>query len=302
MPFLPGHHNSCVICAIVVVIILCSSFQAIAADTTYNQQAVYNPATGDYRPQYNFSYSVFKDLPPFPIDFWLKKALLDDQGITAKQLTPEYLQPELIPGWNDWHDKIYGEKNRTYIGVYGISIYPSRFDISNMKKGEVANISALLYTAFGVELYQGAKLTAMYDNTSVDVKLTEPDSSEILLTPTYPSFNVSWCRVIVYKITMLNEKNTTIVIMETKPSNDTDNRWGNEYGNKYISGGSILGLRVPKLKIYIHSVAGENNESMPSNVVDQTNQFPYLLIIVAVIAIAIVMAVLVYAIRRKKNR
>jgi hypothetical protein len=297
MSVLSGHHNRGVIQITVqllfIVLTLCSSFQVVA------EEAVYNPTTGDYRPVYtNFSYSIFKELPSFPFDFWIKKALFDNQGLEAKRLAPEcYLQPEIMPGWAQWHDRVYGEKNRSMVGLYGISIYPSRFDIFNMKKMETTNISTLLYTAFGVEIYQGAKLVAVYDNTSVDIKLMSPNSNVFLLTPTYPSFNASWCRPIIYKITMLKQKNTTIEIMEIKPPSDIDSQYANEYGNKYVSGGSMLGLRVPKMKIYIYAAPWGNISAKDKNV-DNYNPYLYLFVIMTIV---VVVAVFVYARLRKKR-
>ena len=242
MPVLPGNHHRILIAVVLAQLIIASTASAIDE---------YNEETGDYRPKYTFSYDVFKELPSYPMDFTLRKNLFRTQEITARQLTPAYyLQPELLPGWDDWHDKIYGT-NRSMIGTYGISMYPSRFDIVGMEVGETVNVSALLYSGFGVEIYQGALLEAVYDSTVVDVEMTDPASNVFLLPPTYPFFNASWCKVVVYQIKLLKEGSTTIDMMERKPPDDIETEYQTLYGNKYISGGSILGLRVPKVRIYI---------------------------------------------------
>jgi hypothetical protein len=291
MPVLPGSHcRYIMVCGI--LLLLCSS-------TIKAEPGAYNPATGDYRPLYNFSYAVFQNLPKVPMDFWTRKAVFDQQEVPASHLTPEYyLQPELFPGWAVWHDKIYGE-NRTIVGVYGASMYPSRFDIFDMKPMETANVSALLYTAFGVEVYQGAELVAIYNNTTVRVRQTAPELNVFLLTPTYPKFNATWCRVVVYEITLLKEKNTTIEIMETAPPDDFNDRYNGLFGNKYISGGSILGLRVPKVKIYIHSM-GTGNGTGTSEANKQESRFPYYLLIIPLVGIVAVLAYAGLRSRKKK--
>jgi len=298
MSVLPDHCCRTITMGVMVGILLTSMLHATADPAT----PVFNTETNDYRPHYNFSYNVFKNLPTFPIDFWMKKSLFENQELVASKLTPEYyLQPEIIPGWNDWHDPIYAWSNRTTVGVYGISIYPSRFDIDGMGVGETVNVSALLHTAFGIEPYQGAQLTAVCDPAVVSVTLTRPSSNIFLLAPTYPTFNATWCYVVNYKITLLQKKNATITIMESKPPQAIDDQYTNEYGSRYISGGSILGLRVPKAQIYIHEISNgsEGKETQTQNTSAITNWLPY--VVVAVLAAVGIVAVVVYAKRTRKH-
>ena len=250
---------------LLTILILLSSATALADI----REPTYNPITKDYRPLYNFSYDVFKELPSFPKDFWLKKHLFDTQQIPASRLTPEYyLQPELIPGWFNWCNETYGDNNPHMIGMYGINIYPSRFDVFNMQINDTVNISTLLYTSFGVELYQGAKIIPKYDNESIKITLLKPETNIFLLKPTYPYFDSEWCTIVEYQIQLLKPGNHTIELYEEKPPTVIDNNWKNKYRAMYTSGGSILGLQIPKMKIFIHAYQGEekneDNEDMKS--------------------------------------
>lgn len=228
------------------------------------REPVYNEITRDYRPYYaNFSYDVFKYLPPFPQDFWTRKDLFDTQQVQADRLTSDYyLQPEILPNWFDWCDQIYGSHDKNLTGVYGIAVYPSLFNIYNIGVNETALVSALIYTTFGVEIYQGTRLVPKYNESNLDVELISPTDT-FLLAPTYPEFDSSWCNVISFKITVLQPGNNTVEIWEEKPPEYKDSYWKEYYGIKYISGGSILGLRIPKMKIRVYgpinSIQDDNN-------------------------------------------
>lgn len=284
-----------IIIFLVLTIGIIPSFSALA------KEPVYNEITRDYRPEYKFSYDIFKNLPSFPKEFWIRKQLFDSQQIQAERLTEEYfLQPEIIPGWDNWKDKIYGISEKNHTGVYGISIYPSKFDIFNAEIGDTFNISALLYTTFGVEIYQGAKIVTKYDETKLNVTY-QGENKNILLAPTYPEFDNNWCRKIVFQITVLDYGNHTIKIWEEKPDIDKDNEWENYYGNKYTSGGSILGMRMPKMKINVFSPSPETppNEKMPENGFYARNIGGFVIIFVFLIFLVIGVY---YAIRNNRNK
>lgn len=217
------------------------------------REPVFNEATGDFRPNcYNFSYSVFERLPVFPEDFWLKKQLFDSQRIQADRLTSEYfLQPEIMPNWFDWANKTYGDPDRKMIGVYGASLYPSRFTVFDAVEGDRFIVSSLLHTGWGVEIYQGVVLSPVYDENVLVVEQIYPGSNVFLLPPTYPFFNSSWCQQVSFEVTVLVNGSHIVEIYETKPPEDVDSVWSERFKNRYSSGGSILGLRIPKMKIFV---------------------------------------------------
>jgi hypothetical protein len=256
---------------------------------------VYNHDTGDYRPRYNFTYDVFKELPKVPQDFWTKKNLLDTQQAPASRLTEEYyLQPEIIPGWIELANRTYSDVERKEIGVYGVSIYPSRFDIFGAKEGDTFNVSGILHSGWGVQLYQGLQLDFSYDKSYFNVTMVKPEQV-ILLEPTYPYFHKNWSVLFLCRITVLKEGNQSIRILERTPPDETDYRWSQKYGSNYTSGGSFLGLKVPKVWIYVHGV--EKEDETPSNPTFSWFDWKPIIIIGAIL-----LGVTYYAIRRKKKK
>jgi hypothetical protein len=251
------------------------------------------PTVVSERPIYPFSETVFQNLPPMPKDFWLKKELFSTQQIQASRLTPEYyLQPELIPGWNWSAKRVYNDSHT--VGVYGISIYPSRFDVFMKNHTENFTISFILYTGFGVEIYQGAKLVPYHDK-NVTIKQTSPISDTFLLTPTYPIFSSTWARIVEYEITTSVYGESIITIMEEKPDEETDTLWSNDYP-LYTSGGSILGLQIPKAKIYIHGIKAP----VPVDNVPEPELPNYLyLLLIPIIGL---LAWRIYGKRKKRNK
>lgn len=252
----------------------------------------------NYRQEYSFSDVVFDDLPAMPEDFWLKKQLFDTQQIQASRLTPEYyLQPELYPGWA-WSANQSYTTNNHMVGVYGINAYPSRFDIFMSKHTESFSISFLLFTGFGIEIYQGARLVPYYDAGNITITQVVPNSDTFLLTPTYPKLNSTWSRIVIYNITASIYGEKIITIMEEKPDNVTDNLWSDEF-DLYASGGSILGLVVPKVKIMLHGIDGTSSlksDETKAQLKENTNQDIYLFI--ASGAIVVIFAIIVFAARK----
>jgi len=263
------------------------------------RQAEYNPITKDYRPLYYFGYEPFKELSSFPEDFWIRKHLFDTQQIFAERLTDEYLQPEIIPGWFFWCNKTYGDQDPRMVGVYGISIYPSRFDVFNIKVNDTINISALLYTSFGVELYQGAKIVADYNETAIELELIQPEGNIFLLKPTYPYFNENWCYKINYKIKLLKPGDYEIKLYEELPPKSIDEAWKEEYKNKYTSGGSLLGLEIPKMKIFIYGPTPEEHAINEQEDKGTAINFPLMIVLFIILITCYIWGY--YYVRRKRK-
>jgi hypothetical protein len=234
--------------ATIVVFLLCLIFPIASA---------MNPETGDYRPQYNFSYDVFDDLPPFPEDLFQIKQLFATQEIVAEHIPPDYYQPEILPNGRQILNITYKEDSLTF-GNYGISIYPSRFDVYRVKKGDVINISALLYTNFGISKYQGAKIDLIYNNSSVFARLVEPEEKNVLLYPTSPKFSPLWMRVIKIQITVNETKNNSIKIIEREPDDAFNSYYKDMYGSNYTTGASVLSRRIPACRINLYQVPQKN--------------------------------------------
>lgn len=271
-----------------IIILTIALLTIIPVFLAYAKETYYNPVTNDYRPLYNFTYDVFKYLPPFPKDFYAKEQLFSTQQITASRLTDEYLQPEILPSWSYLCERAYGDSNPHYTGMYGVNLYPSRFDVFNIEVGESVNISTLLYTPPGIEIYQGVCIEPSYNNSKLRIILKQPQSKYILLYPTYPCYNSQWCQIIEYKITLLQPGNHTIEFYETLIPEEIDQAWREDYKGRYTSGGSILSLEVPKMKIFLYGIdSSENNNVADMEQKDdeqfETPIFYYLFIIIIMV-------------------
>ena len=201
------------------------------------------------RPAYGFSDDVFAHLPDFPDDFYEVKLLFETQQITAEQLSREYYQPEMLPGWIYWHDRIYNDLEYNVFGRYGVSMYPSRFDVFNVEEGEVFSISALMYAELGIKFIQGVRLQVM-DNEMVQVDVIHPQE-HVLLMPTYPQFQVGWMQPVVFQFRVLAEGETIVQIMEEMPSELQETLWVEQYGKSYVGFNNLVS-GMPRLSVYLH--------------------------------------------------
>lgn len=257
----------------------------------------------DYRPSYNFSADVFKELPAFPIDFQAKKKLFDGQKIVAEQLTPEYyLQPEIMPGWNQWKDQIFGGDDIHWTGIYGVSIYPSRFDIFNIKINDTARVSAILSPALGVEVFQGLQLELIYNHSALSIKQISPENTSVLLEPTYPYFYKNWSQIIVFELRLLAKGDYTVLVYEELPARSLDTYWKEKYKPLYTAGGSILGMTIPKMKICVHGPVNETPIiEKPVNKGIYSDGLPYLIgLLLMLITCCIIGGV--YAIKKRQKK
>jgi len=210
----------------------------------------FNEDTGDYRPQYSFSYELFKELLPFPEDFFQIKTLFDTQRILASKLDKEYFQPELLPTWNSTLKKIY-EKNKLYENQ-GIFIYPSRFDVYGINKNDTFTISAFIYAHPGVSTYQGTETYLKYNESLVNATIIT--NNTYVLGPTQPVFSPLWMQVIEIKVKILDDrKNTTIKIKERNPPDEFNEKYKEIYGEKnYSACVSLLSEEIDRCRIHIH--------------------------------------------------
>lgn len=247
------------------------------------------------RPDYSFSHDVFQELPPFPHDFWEIEGLLSSQSIMASQLNESYFQPEILPGWKYWAERIYSNDSNIF-GSYGIFIYPSLFNIHNIQKGDTIDISALIYTNLGIQKYQGAEIYFAYPE-HIDIELLEPANPNILLSPTYPQFLLGWMKVIKLRIHINEEKNASVTITERVPIDEYENKWKEIYQSDYISGNSLISQKIPKCRIEL-TVPEKEVVVKESNI----NTLPVIFFITFIIAILSIVVWIKYDRRRKNNK
>jgi len=199
------------------------------------------------RPVYSFSDDVFSELPEYPSDFDEITSLYRSQKIKASQLSIDYLQPEILPSWSYYAERVYG-KNAQNMGSYGIFFYPSSMAFSNVSKGDCFSVSSLVYCQWGIQFYQGLKLGFEHDS-DLSINISQPN---ILLSPTYPKFKPGWMQKIMFNITVNKTGSYVINLSEQKPDEQYNSLWSTTYPGSYISGYGFTAMKTPRFQVYLY--------------------------------------------------
>lgn len=212
------------------------------------------------RPLYSFSDDVFSELPEFPDDFYDIKYLYESGKINATRLDEGYLQPEMLPNWNFFANKTYDEGIQ--MGSYGIFCYPSHLSVGNVSKNDSFVLSTLIYAMWGIHFYQGTSIV-FNKSDNVNVTLINPNSSVMVLSPTFPKFIPGWMQVLVFRVNVLEEGNYSIDFFNSKPSNEINEELKSEYGSQYVSGMGLLSLATPCLRVDIYPPVRNEDVGIP---------------------------------------
>jgi hypothetical protein len=225
------------------------------------------------RPQYEFSDTVFEDLPEYPDDLLEIRDLFAQNKINITQIPSQYyLQPEFYQSWSEVCNRLYKE-DRKYHGIYGFNIYPSLYTIY-AEKNQTFSVTAFLNSNFGIEVKTGIGINLSYDQECVYVELVEPFFPYSLLNETYPKFTIDWSEPLVLDIKVLKNKNSTIQVFNTKPPDYMNELWKSTYGTNYATT-EKFSRDIPKLTIEIITPTEEEQ-----NVVTIETDLPWLLIII----------------------
>ena len=110
-----------------------------------------------------------------------------------------YLQPEFYPSYETFKLK---EHDYSRWGVHGFGAYPGSvgYSINNMNEGQTVSVCTFIHASFGVETFQGMKLSIISNSPELFSAVVEP--TEFLLYPAFPdtSKNDKWAKKI--KITI----------------------------------------------------------------------------------------------------
>lgn len=125
------------------------------------REPVYNPITGDWRPQYegleDDKYDAFfGNLPAFPEDFYsIVELVYDAQILDYGRISDDYWkQPEFYVGWYGCINDSYIDNDPLMWTPEGYGIFPIIKEV-HLDRGEAYQIDAYLRTGFGTESYQG---------------------------------------------------------------------------------------------------------------------------------------------------
>ncbi len=240
------------------------------------QAALENQKTNTTRPDY-LPEVMYKELPPFPPDFYKIRTLVWAGMIKdLSKIGEEYWkQPEWFPKFEKIGVPLLQNPPENRWGAYGISSYPSDA-VGNINIGDSLDFYFYIRSSYLVETYQGLRLVTKYPqkaeittgqkfpdgNSKIlqdpkevaqyfDVK-TEP--SEFILTPNFPLFTYNGTRRIKVTITPkpgTPEGDYAIGIDIAKPSEENRNKWLMKYLNLYVDGG-MTQIDRPYYLAFVH--------------------------------------------------
>ena len=139
-----------------------------------------------------------------------------------------YKRPEFYAeSWETCKERYYKNHDYRIWGVYGHGAYPGNRKIvfANSEVGEWISFYSFYRAGWGIETWQGIRLTPEEESPYFDVKI-EPN--EFLLTPTYPEFTYNWSRKIKYTVTIKEKPPAgtyTISIGAGNPSGEAAFNW-----------------------------------------------------------------------------
>lgn len=150
-----------------------------------------------------------------------------DQGV--------WTNPDFYPTWERSGIATFIDHDYTRWGVHGYGFFPSEasWGVTNMSAGDDLTFHTFLHTAWGVETWQGIKLTPICDSELFDVTITP---NEFYLEPTYPFFYEEWSKMIEFTVVAKSDIPTgtyPITLKVGAPSTTLNEKWSWEVLNKF---------------------------------------------------------------------
>jgi hypothetical protein len=208
----------------------------------------------------------FKNLPPFPEDFYRIRILVLYSKISNLDLLSEnyWKQPEFLPGFEESAVRLIKNPQPNRWGAFGFGIYPGDTRVF-VSPGTEFNVTTFVHTSWLVETYQGIRLVTEYQKEIMlpyqDLQesqkiVQDPErvkqyfdvsvSPEVLvLEPSFPIMEKDWIqKVKVYVKVKPETPPGTYVIGVTvgTPPADFNDKMMMRYLNVYTTGGTTTGV------------------------------------------------------------
>jgi hypothetical protein len=234
------------------------------------------PEADAKRPAYfgSITNEVFKDLPPFPKDFYIIKLLFELGKITdGTKITPEYWkQPEFYPQFEDQGVAMMANPPTGRWGAFGYGTYPSETVVLTPRNNKF-RVIFFLHTSWLVQTYQGMGLSYSFPRHAELQKTLYPDNTKavlqdpanvskyfhvkispdvILLEPAFPVVKNGWAHAIAVDVEVKNAppgKYAIGVDIGDAPS-EKANEWLWKYKTNYV-GGSSHSIGIPWYTIFV---------------------------------------------------
>ena len=223
----------------------------------------------------NLPAIFFRNLPPFPEDFYRMRILvvygkISDLGIVGEEY---WKQPEFIPGFEENAVRLISQPQTGRWGAFGYGAYPADTEVTT-SAGQEFSVNTFFHSSWLVETFQGIKPVIVYNENNTmpsqdlqgssvvvqdpekvkgyfDVKTT-PET--MVLGPTYPVLDKDWIQGL--KVTVKVKDGTppgryVIGVNIGQPPADFNDQMLKKYLNLYTTGGSAVGVGRPFYQIAV---------------------------------------------------
>ncbi len=210
---------------------------------------------------------VYKNLPPFPGDFYVIDLLIYAGRLTDLVTLEEkyWKQPEFYPLFEEKIDIIANPTAGRFYGI-GYGAYPGDIGVE-ASPGDDFTVASFFHTSWLVETYQGTKMEVVFPESSVipnqDLNGTQfnvtqsPDQIKnyfevttnpevFLLEPVNPIFGYNWTVKVLIHIKVMPETpkgRYVIGINPSAPPKEYSLKWTRQYLTKYNDAASGVGGR-----------------------------------------------------------
>ncbi|MFH0972121.1 MAG: hypothetical protein V1835_06165 [Candidatus Micrarchaeota archaeon] len=228
------------------------------------------------RPRYfgSITDEIFKELPPFPKDFYVIKLLFELGKITDPgKVTADYWkQPEFYRGFDSQGVKMMANPPQGRWGAFGLGTYPGETVVLAPKQSEFET-RFFIHTSWLVQTYQGMGLYSVFPKSGSLQSTSYPDDTKavqqdpetikqyfdvtvtpdvVLLEPAFPIFKEGWTQMVTVKVRVKNPPSGKylIGINSGSPPSGKATEWLWKYKTNYVGGGSSS-IGVPWYTIFI---------------------------------------------------
>jgi hypothetical protein len=208
----------------------------------------------------------FKNLPPFPEDFYRVRILVLYGKISNLDIIGEnyWKQPEFLPGFEDTAVPLIKNPQVGRWGAFGFGVYPGDTRVTASPGSEFV-VKTFVHTSWLVETYQGVRLfpeyrkevDLPYQDLQGSTKVTQDpevvknyfevsvDPELMVLEPAFPIVEKGWIQKLNVKVKV--KPNTppgtyVIGINAGAPSPEVNDKMMMKYLNRYTTGGSTVGV------------------------------------------------------------
>ena len=235
----------------------------------------YYPHRENYGLSENMIEGIFGKLPPIPEDFGVMKYLImQNKWYDLDFFGPEYYeQPEFVfTNFEDVGLGRYQNPNPTEYTPIGWGGFVSNINADTFPGAEFY-VTFFMFTAAGVQSYQGAQLIYFYPSVSKNeagnvvvsqdpevvsryFDVTLPEEKVLLFPPTFPSFESGWSKKIRFHVRVHEdtlEGKYVIAVDLGNPPAENSKEWLEMYDIQYTNiGAGMVQISPPHFRLFIN--------------------------------------------------